>query len=80
MEGDKMLNKISYMPVSLCIGCYKIPENAEVIGDKAVADEKTGNSGVLLRNKNTGFYTLFSSGSHRSVDQKEAARIAGTIR
>lgn len=75
-----MMDIISYMPVSLCLGCYKVPDNAKIIGDKAVVDDKNGKSGVLLRNKNTGIYTLFCAGSQRSVDQREADRIAKGIR
>lgn len=67
-----MLEVINYLPVGLALGAYKLPENVVVIGTHAVRETKTGSSGVLVKNKQTGIYSLFSCGCLRSVDQGEA--------
>lgn len=69
-----MLKTIDYLPIGLALGAYKLPDNTKVIGTHAVTESKTGASGVLVRNSNTGIYSLFSCGILRSVDQREAKR------
>ena len=67
-----MLEVINYLPIGFVLGAYKLPENVIVIGTHAVRETKTGSSGVLVRNAQTGLYSLFHCGVLRSVDQEEA--------
>lgn len=63
-----MLKSISYLPVWLALGTYKVPSDAKIVGSHAVCDTKTGNAGVLIRFEKTGIYRLFSAGAVCSVD------------
>lgn len=67
-----MLEPVNYLPVGLSIGAYKVPKNVTIIGDVSVRETETGASGVLVRNNQTGIYSLFSCGALRSVVQKDA--------
>lgn len=67
-----MLERIDYLSVGLALGAYKLPKNVTVIGKKAIRETKTGASGVLVRNNQTGIYSLFSCGCLRHVNQEEA--------
>lgn len=69
-----MLEVINYLPIGLVLGAYKLPENVTAVGTHAVRESKTGNSGVLVRNNQTGIYSLFSCGVLHGVNQKEAER------
>ena len=69
-----MLKVINYLPIGLALGAYKLPENVTAIGTHAMRETKTGSSGVLVRNNQTGIYSLFSCGAIRNVDQKGAKR------
>ena len=74
-----MLEPVNYLSVSLTLGSYKLPLNVTIIGDKAVRDTESGASGVLVRNNQTGMYSLFSCGALHSVDQEEARKIETEI-
>lgn len=63
-----MLRAISYLPVRLALGCYKIPKGSHIVGSHAVCDTKTGHSGILVQFEETGIYRIFSAGAVCGVD------------
>lgn len=69
-----MLEFVSYLPVGLALGVYKLPKDVTIMGAKAVCDTSNGVSGVLIRHNATGLYSIFSCGALHSVDQEEAKR------
>lgn len=69
-----MLEAINYLPIGLALGAYKLPKNVTAIGAHTMRETKTGSSGVLVQNTQTGIYSLFTCGALHGVDQKEAKR------
>lgn len=67
---------IVYETVKMALGARPIPDGWEAIGTYAVRNDETWASGVLLRNKNTGIYSLFDGTALISVDQKIAHEYA----
>ena len=74
-----MLKPISYLPVNLAMGCYKVPSGAKIVGSHAVCDTKNGNSGVLIQFAATGMYQLFSAGVVKSVDPQDVRVMLLTV-
>lgn len=71
-----MLEEIKYMTNKMMIGPARVPENWEIVSEHPMRDTKTGNSGVLLKNKQTGKYGLWSYGTAlKGCDPKEAKKI-----
>ena len=71
-----MLEFISYLPVGLALGAYRLPGDSAVIGSKAGHDTSSGKPGVLIRHNVTGLYGIFSCGVLHSVNQEEARHLA----
>lgn len=74
-----MLEPVGYLSAKLTLGSYRVPGNVTAVSDKTVCETKTGASGVLVRNRLTGFYSLFSCGVMHSVNQEEAKLIEAEI-
>ena len=63
---------VKHTTVKMLLGARPIlPDGWEPIGKYAVRTDDWA-MGVLIRNKNTGIYRLFSGGSIMSVDQRSA--------
>lgn len=63
---------VKHTTVKMLLGARPIlPDGWEPIGKYAVRTDDWA-MGVLIRNKNTGIYRLFSGGAIMSVDQKAA--------
>lgn len=67
---------IPYETVKMVLGTRPAPEGWEIIGAHAVRNDETWASGILLRNKTTGIYSLFSGGALTGVDQRAAKEYA----
>lgn len=67
---------IPYETVKIALGARPILEGWEAIGTHAVRNDETWASGVLLRNKNTGIYSLFDGMVLISINQKIAREYA----
>lgn len=67
---------IPYTTVKMALGARPAPEGWDIIGTHAVRTSDTWNSGVLVRNKSTGIYSLLSCGALTSVDQRAAREYA----
>ena len=67
---------IVYETVKMALGARPIPDGWEAIGTNDVRNDETWASGVLLRNKNTGIYSMFDGTALISVDQKIAHEYA----
>ena len=74
-----MLKPISYLPVNLALGCYKVTTRKKIVGSHAVCDTKNGNSGVLIQFAATGMYQLFSAGVVKSVDPQDVRVMLLTV-
>ena len=67
---------IPHETVKMAFGARPTPEGWEIIGTHAVRNDETWASGVLMKNKATGIYSLYSCGDLVSVDQKAAREYA----
>lgn len=66
--------------ISATLGPMPIPAQLTIIGSTGVVDEITGNSGVLIRHPQTGYYQIFTAfGTLCSVDQRAARKYAGSL-
>lgn len=69
------LKEIKYLTNAHMLGCSPVPAGFRIAGARPVADNKTGNCGVLLQNERSGVYALFTGGKGAhlsSVDQSAA--------
>lgn len=67
---------IPYETIKMALGARPIPDGWEVIGTHTVRNSETYASGILMRNKNTGIYSLFDGAALISVDKKIAREYA----
>lgn len=70
------LTTIPYTTKAMVFGVLPVPQHLEVIGTHAVRRESDWASGCLVRNKNTGFYSIWSCNTLISVDQDAAKAYA----
>lgn len=67
---------IPYETVKMAFVARPVPDGWEIIGTHAVRNDETWASGVLMRNRCTGIYSLYSGGALVSVNQKAAREYA----
>lgn len=65
---------VTWLPASHLLSAGQLPPNSEVCCDHAVANS-AGYSGVLIRNTDTGIYSLWTSTVTVSINQQYAQRI-----
>ena len=65
---------LTWLPASHLLSAGQLPPNSEVCCDHAVANS-AGYSGVLIRNTDTGIYSLWTSTVTVSINQQYAQRI-----
>lgn len=70
----------NHSSIAATLGPMPIPAQLAVIGSTGVVDETAGNSGVLVRHSQTGYYQIFTAfGTLCSVDQRAARKYAESL-
>lgn len=73
------LVKVPHTTIQMLLGVRPLPEGWDSVGKYAVRTDETWATGVLVRNRKTGIFGLFSVGSIISVDQRAAKEYAKSI-
>ena len=69
---------VHHTTIKMLLGVRPLPEGWDSVGKYAVRTDEWA-TGILVRNRKTGFYGLFSGGVIISVDQHAAKEYAKSI-
>lgn len=70
-----MLFESKHTTAKMLIGCRQVPQGWEVKNHMQVICDRTGDAGVLIRNKKTGAYALWDVRMLKTIPQWEAVAV-----